>query len=379
MPRKRLPWIKLWFEMLGDPKMTRLSSVEKWYWIGILLLAGQSPIRGKLMLTDTEPMSMEDIAAALSLSPEEIPQLENCIAKLERLGSLIWNSNCLEVVHFLERQGPAEYVSEAKRISKEKIIKDQIVKHLWDNKWMPTGEEIVNVEREKRVGNLYIDIVAKTKTSLLLIEVKPFALYISHMGQVTRYLNTLREQTSLPILPFLIGMNRSNIDKELEESTGISVLTFSDLPFYVETTVEPMLSQRQLAPHREEEGRGEKKEITPLPKGKGARAKQTDPRVKEVFDEIHQFFGYPDKVQQDPIPNYAKEGQFIKKMLSRGFTCVEILACWRSKVSQRGGDYVSMVWVNEDIGKKGGAGGANRKHSVRPKSEEKWDPSKPLR
>jgi hypothetical protein len=117
------------------------------------------------------------------------------------------------------------------------------------------------------------------------------------------------------------------------------------------------------------------------PKG-GARKKransQTDPRVKEIFNEIHQFFGYPDKVQQDPIPNYAKEGQFIKKMLNRGFTCVEILACWRSKVSQRGGDYVSMVWVNEDIGKKGRTVGADKRHTE-PSELEKWDPSKPLR
>ena len=104
------------------------------------------------------------------------------------------------------------------------------------------------------------------------------------------------------------------------------------------------------------------------PKG-GARkkraARQTDPRVKEVFDEVEKSRGYPEKTGgKNPIPNYAKEGQFIKKMLSRGFTCVEILDCWRSKVSQRGGEFVSMVWVNEDIGKKGGAYGVDKRHPV---------------
>jgi len=139
MPRKRLPWIKLWFEILGDPKMTRLSSAEKWYWVGILLLAGQSPIRGKLMLTDTEPMYTEDIAAALSLPPEEIPQLENCIAKLEKLGSLIRNSNCLEVVHFKDRQE----VYESDLIDYHKKNKLRINSEL-------TPEKVLKEEEERR-------------------------------------------------------------------------------------------------------------------------------------------------------------------------------------------------------------------------------------
>ncbi|GAI85727.1 unnamed protein product, partial [marine sediment metagenome] len=74
----------------------------------------------------------------------------------------------------------------------------------------------------------------------------------------------------------------------------------------------------------------------------------------EIFDEMRKYLGYPDSVKEDPIPNYGKEGQAIKRMLTRGFTREEILACWQSKVSQRGGEFVSMTWVNEDIGKKGG-------------------------
>lgn len=104
MPRKRLPWIKLWFEMLGDPKMTRLTLAERGCWHEVLLLAGQSPIRGKLMLTETEPMTMDDIARALSLTPDEYPVLESCVEKLIKLNSLRWNAKCLEVIHFIERQ-----------------------------------------------------------------------------------------------------------------------------------------------------------------------------------------------------------------------------------------------------------------------------------
>lgn len=89
---------------------------------------------------------------------------------------------------------------------------------------------------------------------------------------------------------------------------------------------------------------------------KGARKKRADPTVDEIFTEIRSYFGYPDRVKEDPIPSYGKEGQAIKRMLARGFTRKEILACWKGKVSQRGGEFVSMTWVNEDIGKKGGKG-----------------------
>jgi len=94
---------------------------------------------------------------------------------------------------------------------------------------------------------------------------------------------------------------------------------------------------------------------------KGARKKRAAPVVTEIFAEMKTYLGYPDRVKEDPIPSYGKEGQAIKRMLARGFTREEILACWQSKVSQRGGEFVSMTWVNEDIGgKKGAKAGENK-------------------
>ena len=98
-------------------------------------------------------------------------------------------------------------------------------------------------------------------------------------------------------------------------------------------------------------------------KGTGTAKKRSTPQpVLDIFDDMKAYLGFPGKTDKDPIPNYGKEGQFIKKMLARGFTREEILACWKDKVSQRGGDFVSMVWVNEDIGKKAGRG-AHRQSS----------------
>ncbi len=100
---------------------------------------------------------------------------------------------------------------------------------------------------------------------------------------------------------------------------------------------------------------------------KGARKERAASIVKEIFTEIRTYLGYPDKLKEDPIPSYGKEGQAIKRMLTRGFTREEILACWKGKVSQRGGEFVSMTWVNQDISKKGGKVGEQRPRQKRAK------------
>jgi hypothetical protein len=71
-----------------------------------------------------------------------------------------------------------------------------------------------------------------------------------------------------------------------------------------------------------------------------------------IFAEMQKELGYPDKTDKDPIPNYGKEAKAIKRMLFRNFTEEDILAAWLTKVRSRG-EFVSMTWVNEDIGKTG--------------------------
>lgn len=129
----------------------------------------------------------------------------------------------------------------------------------------------------------------------------------------------------------------------------------SDLPAFEDgnditpTTIQPLSTQPPTADGTNKgEGRGTK-ENTPLSIDKGARKQRADPIINEIFTEMRSYLGYPDKTDKDPIPNYAKEGQFLKKMLSRHFTREEILSCWKVKVQRRRGEFVSLTWVNEDI------------------------------
>jgi len=100
------------------------------------------------------------------------------------------------------------------------------------------------------------------------------------------------------------------------------------------------------SPGAKKRGMGDKGEMTAA---RGKAKKQPDPVIAEILTEMKSFLGYPDKTNKDPIPNYAKEGQFLKKMLGRHFTREEILSCWKTKVQQRRGEFVSLAWVNEDI------------------------------
>jgi hypothetical protein len=103
------------------------------------------------------------------------------------------------------------------------------------------------------------------------------------------------------------------------------------------------------------------KEVEPITSS-GPRKKRgnTDPTVNEIFAEMRKYLGYHERTPQDPIPSYGKEAQAIKRMLTRGFTSEDILACWKGKVSQRGGEFVSMVWANEDIGRRKDSYGKDR-------------------
>lgn len=94
---------------------------------------------------------------------------------------------------------------------------------------------------------------------------------------------------------------------------------------------------------------------TPESNDKGVSSSVKKPRApklhsRPIFAEMQKEFGFPEKIEKDPIPNYGKEAKAIDRMVKRGYTEAEILEFWRKKVRARG-EFVSMTWVNEDIGK----------------------------
>ncbi len=94
---------------------------------------------------------------------------------------------------------------------------------------------------------------------------------------------------------------------------------------------------------------------------------QRTPRLSNnpQIAQMQEHLGFPKNGSPDPIPNPAKEANFIKKMLGRGFAWENIFILWQSKVAARG-EFISMQWVNEDIGKGLTKNGTDKRHSEPP-------------
>jgi hypothetical protein len=93
---------------------------------------------------------------------------------------------------------------------------------------------------------------------------------------------------------------------------------------------------------------------------KSESAKKLRKSNHPLIAQMQEHLGYPAIVDKDPVPNPAKEGNFIKKMQIRGFSEDEIMSTWKAKVKAKNNSFVSMQWVNEDIGQvqmKGGTRG----------------------
>jgi len=175
-------------------------------------------------------------------------------------------------------------------------------------------------------------------------DVKHLRDQCAELGLIRLYTNSKEEYLDIPG-----WLEHQQIRKDRYTPSGLPSFEESANPTttvkpsgnHLATTAEPNIIKSSLV-----------KSKTP----KGARKERADPVVNEIFAEMRTYLGYPDRIKEDPIPSYGKEGQAIKRMLTRGFTREEVTGCWRQKVDARGGEFVSMTWVNQDISKKGGKG-----------------------
>jgi DnaD/phage-associated family protein len=61
-----MPWVKLWTEMLDDPKLAELTAAEKWLFVQLILLAGECDRDGDI------PLTFKQIAWRLRLPEDEL-------------------------------------------------------------------------------------------------------------------------------------------------------------------------------------------------------------------------------------------------------------------------------------------------------------------
>jgi hypothetical protein len=78
-PPKR-PWFRFYVEAASDRKLRRLTPGERWLWVMVLAAARQSPVPGVLLITETEPMTVDELADFAGMKEREVK------AGLEKMG-----------------------------------------------------------------------------------------------------------------------------------------------------------------------------------------------------------------------------------------------------------------------------------------------------
>ena len=97
-----MPWIKLYTEMLDDPKLGRLDAATKWHFVSLCLLAGECDSNGYLV-NGKAALTVGDIAWRMRESPETM------MASMEALHDVgvlrCEDDGTWYVVNFEKRQG----------------------------------------------------------------------------------------------------------------------------------------------------------------------------------------------------------------------------------------------------------------------------------
>lgn len=96
-----MPWVKLYTEMLDDPKIGRMEPALRWRFVEMILLAGECDADG-LLITGDEPMSIEDMAWRLRSDAKAI--LDD-LKKMQKIGLMDFDDDCWLVCKFRDRQG----------------------------------------------------------------------------------------------------------------------------------------------------------------------------------------------------------------------------------------------------------------------------------
>jgi hypothetical protein len=121
---KRMPWFRMYSEILSDPKVAALTGVERWLWIALLCVASEANRRGMVEAAEGMPLSDDTLLrlAGLSGVAEEDGNLgkgdgvAGAIDRFERLGMIERHEDgTLHIAHWEERQFESDISTERSR------------------------------------------------------------------------------------------------------------------------------------------------------------------------------------------------------------------------------------------------------------------------
>lgn len=115
MPREARPWFRFYCEAVWDRKLRRLDPDHRWLWVVVLSAARQSSEPGRLLLTASAPMVVDDLADAANMPA---PRVDAGLRAMLDLGLLTVDGETWVVSKWSERQFESDSSTERSRRSR---------------------------------------------------------------------------------------------------------------------------------------------------------------------------------------------------------------------------------------------------------------------
>jgi hypothetical protein len=97
-----MPWFRFYVATVRDRKVRRLAPEHRWLWVVILSVARQSPEPGRLIISDGDPWTVDDLADEAALTTQQVNK--GIAAMLKMDGFIVDVGGVLEVVNWGKRQ-----------------------------------------------------------------------------------------------------------------------------------------------------------------------------------------------------------------------------------------------------------------------------------
>ncbi len=112
----------------------------------------------------------------------------------------------------------------------ERDVEAEICRYLQSGELVLGGMSVTDLDRQVRIGNSYLDIVAHTEEgATLLLEIKRQRLTSSSLDQIVGYVQLLKERGHEQIVAVLIGHGcAATLNLTACRENGVSVVTYDD-------------------------------------------------------------------------------------------------------------------------------------------------------
>lgn len=166
-----MPWVKIYTEMLDDPKLAKIDDVSKYRFVQLILVAAECDAGGAFIVGENE-MTIDEIAWRLRMDKKK---LSTDIDVLIKSGILQKDGSILEIPKFAERQGPTQ---------KEK-------RAVWKERQQKKRERVTRESRSEQNDSHALEKSRVEKSR----EEKPPQIFIE--GDLVEYQTTFEKDTEI--------------------------------------------------------------------------------------------------------------------------------------------------------------------------------------